>query len=319
MFLFPMRADFTSHQNDPMDRCVLLRSMPSAEFPQNCGQRSNSKQLRAFTLVELLVVMGIIVVMMAMVGPAMNALKGAGDMTQAASTISEMVQLCRSYAITKNTYVYLGIDEFDSSVADSAVQTRASATAGGRVAMFAITSKDGTRGYTPFASAMSDIKSGWSSNYSHGANFVAVTKLQRYDNLHILNYGQKPPATGNMARPTVANYLTLGNSASDSVTPIGYPVGSSKPTYTFNKVIQFDPEGLLRIAPTGAPTGSPGSASYFSPQAVPAWIEVAFIQTHGNAIPNVTALFPSSSSQNTGNHICLQIDGDKGNVRTFRP
>jgi len=292
-------------------------------FQSPCVQAEARRRLTgrwgAFTLVEMLVVMAIIVLILSMAGPAITALKGANDMSKAASDIASVIQVCRSYAVANNTYVYLGMGEFDASQPESATQAAASATRGGRVAMVAVASKDGTRGYTPFAAVISDVKNDWTSKYNKGANFSVIVKLQRYENLHLLDYGQAPPASGNMARPSLLSYYRFGSSDTNTVTPLTYPPGSTSPAYTFNKVIQFDPEGLLRIAPTGAPAGNPGSSTYFSPDGVPDWIEIAFIQTHGSAVPNVGSLFPSSASQNTGNHVCMQIDGMKGTVRTYRP
>ncbi|GEM_PF-376709 len=296
--------------------------IPRLTAPSACRFERSPAGLRnrAFTLVELLVVIGIIVILMVLIAPAMNALKGANDMDRAASDLTNMLQFCRSYAIANNTYVYLGIGEFDAAQSASAtVQTLGT----GRVAMVGIASKDGTRGYSPYDAKISDIKTEWDGKYTNtpanvARDFIAITKLQRYENLHILDYGQAPPSSGNMARENLTTYYRIGNAATDSVTPIIYPLGSS-PTYTFKKTIQFDPDGMLRVFGSGAPTGNPGTTTYFSPQGVPQWMEIALIQTHGNSVKSSAALFPTSQSQNTGNHVCMQIDGVKATVRTFRP
>ena len=287
----------------------------------------------AFTLIELLVVMAIILIMMALIGPAMNALKGANDMDRAASDISSMVQICRTYAVANNTYVYLGFDEFDASQLESKTpQIRASGNVGGRVTMIAIASKSGVRHYTPYAVSMTEVQSstgGWkdsSTGYKNGADFVAISKLQRYENLHLFDYGQTPPASGGMARPGATTlygsppltYLRLGNAASDTVTPITYPFGTGSPQYTFNKVLQFDPDGLVRIAPKGAPTSTAGNQVPYTPQGVPNWLELGLIQTHGNIVP-VAQINSIKNAQNIGNHVCLIVDGIKGTVRIFRP
>jgi type II secretory pathway pseudopilin PulG len=299
-----------------------------ASRSQRIGMRPSpglfaARRQPGFTLIEVVVVITIIIAMMVVMGPAITGLKGSSDMNQAAADIAGMVQISRSYAISHNTYVYMGIDEFDASQPENGPQIEAGNTKGGRVAMVAIASRDGTRGYSPYATTMTEVASGdnsWQSNFTstRGLKFVTISKLKVFENLHLFDYGTLPPPTsGNMARPYVsASYLRLGNSSSTSVTPIQYPLGATSGGHTayykFTKVLQFDPEGLMRIAPSGAPTT-------YSAQGVPEWIELAFIQTHGSIVPKTTSMFTSGASESKGNHVCLQIDGMKATARTFRP
>src|SRR6266852_4088062 len=63
---------------------------------------------RAFTLIEMLVVMGIIAILMVLVAPAFTTLKSAGDVTSAASTIKGVLDTARTYAMANNTYTWVG-------------------------------------------------------------------------------------------------------------------------------------------------------------------------------------------------------------------
>jgi prepilin-type N-terminal cleavage/methylation domain-containing protein len=87
---------------------------------------------RGFSLVELLVVMAVLVVMLSLAGPAMNALKGANDVNQAAADLSGLLEQARAYAMANNTFTYVGLYQANQ---DNAYQVK--------VAVFA--AKDGTR------------------------------------------------------------------------------------------------------------------------------------------------------------------------------
>jgi len=63
---------------------------------------------RAFTLIEMLVVMGIIAILMVLVAPAFTTLKSAGDVTSAAYTIKGVLDTARTYAMANNTYTWVG-------------------------------------------------------------------------------------------------------------------------------------------------------------------------------------------------------------------
>src|SRR6266567_448737 len=68
---------------------------------------------RAFTLIEMLVVMGIIAILMVLVAPAFTSLKSAGDVTGAAYTVKGALDQARTYAMANNTYTWVGFFEED--------------------------------------------------------------------------------------------------------------------------------------------------------------------------------------------------------------
>src|SRR5438552_11168096 len=74
-----------------------------------------AQQRRAFTLLEMLVVMGIIALLMVLVAPAFTSLKSAGDATSAAYTIKGVLDTARTYAMANNTYTWVGFFEEDVS------------------------------------------------------------------------------------------------------------------------------------------------------------------------------------------------------------
>ena len=198
----------------------------------------------AFTLLELLFVMAIILMMTALAIPAFNSIKGGSDITKAAYDVAGVLDNARAYAMANNTFVYVGIAEVDSAADPSASpQTITSdPTVGGRVVVATVASKDGTRGYDVTSSTLPSPA--WGTNYNNGASLLAIGKLQRFENVHMAPLYS---VLANISRPTVssANYM-LGNTTCKSVTPFDWPLGKAigAGQYSFAKVINFDPQGF---------------------------------------------------------------------------
>ena len=250
-----------------------------------------------FTLLELLVVMAVIAIMMVLIAPAFTALKSAGDTTSAAYTISGLLEQARAYAMANNTFVWVGFKEVDAS-RDSSISPQIAGI--GRVAIAIVASRDGTRGYDATNNSLSNPA--W-TNYANGANLVAISKLQRLENVHLasdLNGVSYPPPAppSNMARPYInLNYYVIGNAAAASVTPFDWPLGSALNAgqYSFQKVINFDPQGVARLQTSSNTNG------------IGAYMEVGLEQAHGTVVP---------SSPNVA---ALQIDCMTGSTRKYRP
>jgi Tfp pilus assembly protein FimT len=267
------------------------------------SNRKPRKDAAAFTLLELLIVVGIIAVLMVLIAPIFTSLKSAGDVTDAVYGIKGLLEGARTYAKANHTYVFVGFAEVDASVDPSANRQVAG---NGRVAVAVVASKDGTRhgAYTT-----SNQGSDWTATYSNGAKLMAIGKLQRYENLHFLavNFGSWLPSdhpSSNMARyqPT-SNTYNLGTSS--STTPFSWPLGSALGSgqYDFTVVVNFDPTGIARVA---TETNADEIASV---------MEIDLISTHGTA-PSPT---PTPFNQDIGNHAAIQIAPMSGEVRVYRP
>jgi prepilin-type N-terminal cleavage/methylation domain-containing protein len=266
-----------------------LRPPTSVERARSRGPVTPERSVGGFTLIELLVVIGIIALLMVLIAPAFTNLKSAGDVTSGAYTIKGVLDTARTYAKANNTYVWVGFKEVDVS-RDASLSPQISGT--GRVAIAIVASKDGTRGYDITNPSLGDPA--W-TNYDNGANLLPVGKLQYLNNVHLTG---TLTTAGNMARPNIAsdNYI-IGN-APASVTPFDWPVGSALNSgqYSFQKVINFDPQGVARIQYS---TNTDTISTY---------TEVGLQQTHGTAV-----------DVNSPNVVAIQLGGVGGSVTIYRP
>jgi prepilin-type N-terminal cleavage/methylation domain-containing protein len=266
----------------------------------------------AFTLVEMLAVMAIIVIVLGFAGPAVNSIRGANDFSVNIGTITGFLEQARAYAVANNTYVYVGIGEFDAGQSASASPQVAG---NGRLVTCAVATRDGTRGY--------DVNNPqWTQYYSTSngslppivTNLTAIDKLHVYDNIQLVDFSSQPangqavpaPLIGtNMYRPAVSTDYFLGHTDTSNIvqTPLAWPVGTAllHGQYNFSQVVQFDPQGVARLQ--FATSGD---------SVVPI-MEVDLQPTHGNIAPT------PPTNQNVGNQAAIQIDCVTGGVRFYRP
>ncbi|XHR27290.1 MAG: Tfp pilus assembly protein FimT/FimU [Chthoniobacteraceae bacterium] len=258
--------------------------LPFAKKDNGCGS------IRAFSLVEILGVMCLIVSMMTLAVPAMNSIGKSSYLTGTAYEISGILDQARAYAIAKNTYVYVGIVEVDASRQPSA---KPQVAGKGRVAVVMAASKDGTRGYSISAASIAKPA-------VNGSNLLTVGKLRYFENVHLADLGEAVPSVGGLARPSIADScyrLANGYAEENCVTPLRWPVasGADSSQYTFNTVINFDPQGVARIQ-----KASNGDT-------IPPFMELGIQETRGNVV--------ASGS----NCAVIQIDGMTGSNRIYRP
>ncbi len=256
--------------------------------------RSANHSVRAgFTLLELLIVIGIIGLLLVLIAPAFTSLKSGSDVTNSAYTIKGVLETARTYAKANNTYTWVGFYEEDAS--QSSMNPAAEGV--GRIVMSIVASKDGTRIYDPNNLAQQDLTTG----------VIQVGKLTKIDNVHLWTHTDTPSGTGSTfnTRPNVATTYCIGDSSpSNSTTTFQYPVGSPRPSaqYPFVKAIEFSPRGDIRIN-NGTLSGN--GTEIFPRQAA---AEIAFEPTHGAAVPASTP----------ANVAAIQFTGFGGSVSIYR-
>ena len=275
-------------------------------------RRDASKRTQdAFSLIELMVVIAIMVLVSALIAPAFRSLKGAGDVTSAAYTVKSVLEQARTYAMANNTYTWVGFYEEDVSQPSTNPPTPGV----GRLVISIVAAKDGVQGFDPNAVTSP-------TNRLDIARLVQVGKLIKIENVHLPLFAIPTGTPGNTfdTRPAVQNDPVVGyndsrfgelNASPPNTAPVSnngsskfpfqYPIGNPVPNaqYTFTKTLQFDPRGEGRI-----------NSSYD----VRPVIEIGLLPTHGNVAPTPT---PSAGNYN-GNVVAVQLNGFAGNVKVYR-
>jgi type II secretory pathway pseudopilin PulG len=299
---------------EPRGRCAftLLKLRARTAFTSIVKQRGRSaftlrkvrERISAFTLLELLVVMLIIIILTALLAPAFTNLESAGDVTNAAYTIKGVLEQARTYAMANNTYVWVGFFEEDVTSGTPAV------TGNGRLVMSMVASKDGTNVY------------GSNTGTIDPSRLIQIGKLIKINDVHLPlfavgsdtgdTFGTRPaiqfdPTAGynysrfgelNAATPNTAPYTTPYN--------FQYPVGNPAPTaqYTFKKLLQFNARGESRV-----------NGDIYDVRRV---VEIGLLQTHGNTVPPAVSGAGTSAAAYSGNVLAVQLTGFSGDVKIYR-
>src|SRR5438046_8259291 len=148
---------------------VLANGCPrTTDYRSPAASRAVALSEGAFTLVELLIVVGIIGLLLVLIAPAFTNIKGGTDVTSAAYTIKGALDTARTYAKANNTYTWVG---FAGSIGPNTQQNVT-----GQVKVAVVASKDGTNL--------------WSANNAlPAASLTPIGKMMTVDNIHICDTG----------------------------------------------------------------------------------------------------------------------------------
>lgn len=266
-----------------------------------------NRKPRAFTLVELALVIGILALLTALLVPSLANLKGANELTNAAYTIKGLLEQTRTYARVNNTYAWVGFFEENGSIASTIPPTAGS----GRLVLACVASVDGTTVYGSTPGAIDPTR------------LIQLNKLVKIDNLHLPLFAIGT-ATGDTfdGRPALQfeptagyNYARFGelNAAAPNTAPytssqypFQYPVGNPAPApqYTFLKTLQFGPRGESRI-----------NGNNYDVRRV---VEIGLLQTRGGVVPAPSSGAGTSTASYNGNVIAVQISGFGSIVKLYR-
>lgn len=230
---------------------------------------------------------------MALIAPAFNAIKGGNDVTSAAFEISGLLQQARTYAVTNNTYVWLGFYEEDAN-ANTPTNDSPPYDGRGKVVIALVASKDGTTIVDDSASGTVPLDP---------ARFSPISKLVKLAGIHLTDIGA-PPATppanarsdsldvrSGLPYSTTQDPQTKRNRISSDA-----DVETVRPFtalgYTFYKTIRFSPRGEANLNST------------FKPRRV---AEIGLRPARGNVV-----------DANTPNVVAIQLTGIAGRVNIYR-
>jgi len=269
-------------------QCALYLT---SDLPFRSSAERGPEGVRGFTLLELLIVVGIIGLLMVLITPAFTTIKGGTDVTSAAYTIKGVLDTARTYAKANNTYTWVGFFEEDASSSS----TNPATTGPGRVVMSIVASKDGSNIYGSVASPAADMD-------PNGTKLLQVGKLIKLENMHLRTFANGSGIGETfLLRPAVPggfpeNAKIGDTSPPDSLRYFHYPatVIEGQRQYQFVKMVQFSPRGECR----------PQNDNY----EMRAVVEVGLQQTHGTNVPALAA--PSNCA--------VQVTGFSGNVKIYQ-
>ena len=189
-----------------------------------------SKVSKAFTLVELLMVMAIICLMLVAIGPSLSSLSSS-SYSNSISQIAQAFDLARQHAMAKNTYVWVGL------------YNGTAGSAGSYVALCVIESKTGTDILGTNAVILS------STTGSTPAGFTTVQKTKRISQMQLVPPGvitqAQIPSLPILSVPAAGLTNAIGASFQITVPP---PPAPYNPNEIFNNIVEFTPNGEARVS-----------------------------------------------------------------------
>lgn len=210
-----------------------------------------------FTLLELLVVIGVVVLLMVLIAPAFTSVKGSNDVTSAAYTIKGVLEQARTFAMANNTYVWVGFYE-ENSTALAPTNATPPYPGVGRLLLAAVYSTDGTKIYqdTDPAAALPATR------------LKQLGRVTRLEGIHMTEVGA-PPSTTPSPAPDPDSLLSRPSQPYTDGSPFDHynRISSDNPSnkqangdqtqfpftaqsYTFYKTVRFSPRGEAAINST---------------------------------------------------------------------
>jgi prepilin-type N-terminal cleavage/methylation domain-containing protein len=209
-----------------------------------------ARRYSGFTLLELLMVIGIIGLLLVLIAPAFTTIKGGTDVTSAAYTIKGVLDTARTYAKANNTYAWVG---FSGSIGS---------TVTGSVVLSVVASKDGT----DLGTSVNQV----GNRVDITARLTPISRVMKLENTHVGDTGTPQPS------PSPAPEFETRASVN-----VNYRIGASGSQYDSDYYFieqgrQFD--RWIRFSPRGEAVVKGGGTQ------ITQYAEVGLLPTHGTAL-----------------------------------
>jgi Tfp pilus assembly protein FimT len=192
------------------------------------------KSLQAFTLIEVLTSLSIVLALSFAGAPALSGLLASGNFNSALDQVSGAMESAQEYAIAHNTYTYVGFTNPNAQ---------------GQVFVAVFGASDGSAGgISNVASATTSISSAAPTANTGSSVLVMLSRITTVQGVAFSNSlpGDSPiPGGASFADPATA--ATVPSTAQLSYATNVYQDGSGGGQITFRRVVQFTPEGEGRV------------------------------------------------------------------------
>ncbi|PTY01959.1 hypothetical protein DB346_10945 [Verrucomicrobia bacterium LW23] len=190
----------------------ILAGAPSFATPRRAHAQRRRSARAGFTLTELVVVIGVILTIGAISGPALRTLNGAGSVSRASEDLARTMELARTFAMANQTYVRVAISD----------------EVAGTMVVLPIYSADGTLD----ADGAADMAS--AQKWPVVAMPLMLSNFRMDDTLNA-----STPATSGDQVPSSTNISGMRRAVQG--------LGSNPSGVMFSKFIQFNPNGEARV------------------------------------------------------------------------
>lgn len=213
-----------------------MTASPSCVSARNPSIPTLTQNTRAFTLVELLVVLGIMLLIMGILAPNIGGILKGKKIEQAITSVSLSLEEARSTARSQNAYVWTGF---------SLVPSTRSQSGQDEIWVMNFRVKPDKKRIPAAASSSAGSAAATSSGTA-----VPVSPLTRVEGVSIIAKESLPQNFPDFSE--IANRAEDFSSSPESSTPAQWLRGGSAEARTFSKLILFTPRGEA-IVETGTP------------------------------------------------------------------